>query len=278
MNQAVELLKNVIRFVCPGGLLRLYGELTFGGNRYLGNYDSFAAARHACSGYDSELIIQKVTDATREVLAGHAVFERDSVLFYQEEYNWPLVAALLSIAAERQNRLTVLDFGGSLGSTFWQNRKLLSHLHEINWCIIEQPKFVAAGKQLLPGGPIQFYPSLAEFYQTRSADVVLFSSVLQYLEQPYEIIAQAVRQQPPHIILDRLAVIDGDHDRLSRQIVDRSIYPGSYPAWFFVEKNILNAFAGYEIVARYPALTKDFHIESPAANASDNGYWLKKKS
>ncbi len=60
--------------------------------------------------------------ATRKVVAGEAVYERDSVVFDHLEYAWPLLACLLQIAAERRS-LRVIDFGGSLGSSWRQNRR-----------------------------------------------------------------------------------------------------------------------------------------------------------
>ena len=56
------------------------------------------------------------------------VYERDSVLFDTIRYSWPLLSDLLRAASEDQNHLSVLDFGGSLGSSYYQNRVFLSHL------------------------------------------------------------------------------------------------------------------------------------------------------
>ena len=80
-----------------------------------GNYKTWQAALDNSSGYDSDLILQKVKDATLKVKKGEAVYERDSVLFDEIEYSWPLLSGLMLAAAKRNGELNVLDFGGSLG-------------------------------------------------------------------------------------------------------------------------------------------------------------------
>ena len=70
-------------------------------------------------------ILDKVLAATLKVKQGQAVFERDSVLFDEIEYSWPLLAGLMWAAASNGGKLNVLDFGGALGSSYYQNRKFL---------------------------------------------------------------------------------------------------------------------------------------------------------
>jgi putative methyltransferase (TIGR04325 family) len=57
----------------------------------------------------------------------------------------------------------------------------------------------------------------------------------------------------PHILLDRMAFLKRDADRLTVQKVPASIYPASYPAWFFSESRLQAEFtnAGYVLVADF---------------------------
>ena len=117
-------------------------------NRYVGNFKSWEDASQCCQkGYDDDIILDKVRVATREVVAGRAAFERDSVLFYHAEYNWPLLTALWRLRAQCHNGIGVLDFGGALGSTYWQNRKMFDGIGRLRWCVVEQPKTVACGQE-----------------------------------------------------------------------------------------------------------------------------------
>src|SRR6266702_290349 len=85
---------------------------------YFGNYSGYDKACQASTGYDSDLILERVRDALLKVKSGEAVYERDSVLFDEVQYSWPLLAGLLWIASCNGNRLHLLDFGGSLGSSY----------------------------------------------------------------------------------------------------------------------------------------------------------------
>ena len=62
---------------------------------------------------------------------------------------------------------------------------------------------------------------------------MLLSSVLQYLESPYDVLAQVLALPCDHVIIDRTPFWDGPSDRLCVQTVPPSIYAASYPSWVF---------------------------------------------
>jgi putative methyltransferase (TIGR04325 family) len=103
-----------------------------------GDYADWASARAAAKGYDAANILEIQRASMRKVRDGAALYERDSVVFDKVEYFFPTLAALLLIAARNGNRLSVLDFGGALGGSYYQNRGLLSHLESLSWHVVEQ--------------------------------------------------------------------------------------------------------------------------------------------
>jgi putative methyltransferase (TIGR04325 family) len=90
------------------------------GLRFSDASGDWAETTRRSKGYAAELIVDAVARATREVVAGRAAFERDSVLFDTPDFRYPIVAALLRAAAQNNGHLEVVDFGGSLGSTYRQ--------------------------------------------------------------------------------------------------------------------------------------------------------------
>ncbi len=60
-----------------------------------------------------------------KVKRGEAVYERDSIVLEKFQYSWPLTSGLLYAATMSNSKLNVLDFGGSLGSSYYQNRNYL---------------------------------------------------------------------------------------------------------------------------------------------------------
>jgi putative methyltransferase (TIGR04325 family) len=66
-----------------------------------------------------------------------------------------------------------------------------------------------------------------------------------------------------HVIIDRTAFLANDRERLTVQHVPDSIYPASYPAWFFSETKFTAAIesAGYSLTADFPSTVDDYSPE-----------------
>jgi len=225
---------------------------------WFGDYDSWDSAQKECGGYDDEAILSKVKDALLNVKNGQAVYERDSVIFDKIQYAWPVLAGLLRAAAENQNQLSVLDFGGSLGSSYFQNRSFLGGLNCLNWSIVEQMHFVKCGRHYFENDELNFYKNFHQCIDEKHPDVLIASSVLQYLEKPYEILQTFANSKIKWIIFDRTAfLISNDKDRLTIQIVPPDIYNASYPAWFFNKQRFLQSFSdSYDLIAEFDCMDK----------------------
>jgi putative methyltransferase (TIGR04325 family) len=81
-------------------------------------------------------------------------------------------------------------------------------------------------------------------------DVIILSSVLQYLENPYELILQIIKNKIPWIFIDRTPFSMKEHDQIAKQVVNPKIYSASYPAWIFSESKFLNCIRNdYDIIS-----------------------------
>lgn len=217
-----------------------------------GNYATWQEAQARCEGYAQEAILEKVREAVLKVKHGQAAYERDSVIFDRIQYSWPLLATLLHVGTQNQNTLHVLDFGGSLGSTYFQNRQMLAGLREIKWSVVEQPHFVEAGTKEIADESLRFFSDFEQAYAETQPQVLLLSSVLQYLEKPYQQIDFFLQFQFDYIIIDRTAFINTPNDRLTIQRVPEKIYKASYPAWFFNKGKLIFRFLErYELVDEF---------------------------
>ncbi len=224
---------------------------------YSGPYASWKEARQASSGYDSAAILGKVKKAMLAVKQGKAVYERDSVLFDKPEYSWPLLTALL-LAGSHDKRLDVIDFGGSLGGTYYTYRSFLGRFPLLKWRIIEQPKFVAVGKQNFADDILSFHQSITPSVKKDRPNVLLLSGVLPYLEKPYEILEGLLKDSDfSVVVIDRTNVSTGE-DWLSVLTVPPAIFEASYPCWFFNKNKILEIFKlhGYELLSEFDPIDK----------------------
>ena len=205
--------------------------VTFGGD-----YSSWSEASAAATGYDSEEILARVAAATRSVVSGEATYERDSAVFDHIEYSWPVLACLLRVAVEMQS-LRVVDFGGSLGSSWRQNRRFLDGLDiPLKWRVVEQEQFVSLGREEFTTDVLGFDRTITEAANA-GADVVLFSSSLCYVDDPTRFLREAA-SAAPYMIIDRLPVVPGSRERIALQSVSEPIYNATYPVRIFARAQL----------------------------------------
>ncbi len=249
--------KDIIRAWVPPVLMKLRpGSIDKNAKRaqdFSGEYASWEAAQAACSGYDDSTILEQCKNALLKVKHGEFAYERDGVLFENIQYNWPLLTGLQKTALEHGGDLSVLDFGGSLGSSYFQNRAFLAGLKSLSWSIVEQKHFVNCGKENFEHEHLAFYYSIADCLARKKPNVVLLSGVLQYLEKPYQWLAQLNSMSLPYIILDRTSFVHHSNEILTKQQVPGSMYEASYPAWFLMEKKVTEALTDYDVLMEFPS-------------------------
>ena len=249
-------LKRTLKTLAPPLLLDHIQVLTGTKIRFTGDFKSWSEAEAASGGYSTPAILEQTIKAARRVKSGMAAFERDGVAFKEMEYNFPLAWALMRTAA-RCGKLHVLDFGGSLGSSYFQSRTLVRSSLDLRWAIVDQLAHVEAGKKEFANTELSFHTTIDEACQDHRFDALLLSGVIQCLSDPYGFLEDVLNRRIPSIILDRTPFMVDGTNRLTIERVPRRIYRASYPAWFFCEKQVLSKFAKhYDQVATWPALDK----------------------
>ncbi len=239
-------LKAILKQVTPPVILSLakkfYYRYSSTGYGLTGNYSSWEQAVAESSGYDAQSILEKTKLALLKVKDQQAVYERDSVLFDEVDYSWSLLAGLMWVAARHGGKLNVLDFGGSLGSTYYQNRKFLAALSQVRWNIVEQLHYVETGKACFEDNSLRFYPTIPACLSESRPDIILLSGVLQYLKSPYSILKQVMEIPADLILIDRTPFWSGKEDRVFIQRVPPEIYAASYPIWVFSMERFFSIF------------------------------------
>jgi len=245
-------LLDFVKIITPPLLINIYQSLRLRPNGLHGDLHSWNEASSASTGYDQSIILEKTKTALLKIKNGEAVYERDSVLFDRIQYSWPVLSGLLLAAASDNGKLDVLDFGGSLGSSYFQNRHFLSSVGTVRWNIIEQPDHVAAGRAHFENDDLKFYTSIVDCLMETQPNVALLSSVLQYLEHPYVVLDQIQNISCDVVIIDRTPFWNGPEDRLCVQTVPPDIYPASYPSWIFSRKRFYDHFQhNWQVLAEF---------------------------
>lgn len=262
MGHHVQSFKDIIKNCLPPIIIKAIRKQKKNRIRFSGNYSNWRSASEKSTGYDDNDILQKVLSSTLQVINGNAAFERDSVTFNTPEHSWPLIATLTKTAAKSKGYLDVLDFGGSLGSSYFQNIKFIKNLPYVKWNIVEQAHFVKAGQDHVQNKSLSFYPSIERCLLENRPNAIVFSSVLQYLEKPENILKEIDLINAESLIVDRTPVSDQMEDRIVIQHVPPQIYKASYPMRIFSKRKLIDLLKDkWELIAETNCMDGNYTVE-----------------
>jgi putative methyltransferase (TIGR04325 family) len=249
-------MKNILKSILPPIFINVIRKLKSSKYGWQGDYSSWDEAKTASTGYETDEILNKVRNSLLKVKKGEAVYERDSVLFDEIEYSWPLLSGLMFIAAKSGGILKVLDFGGSLGSTYFQNKKFLDKLINVSWNIVEQKHFVRVGKTDFQDKHLHFYYDVKTCKEENNPNTLVLSSVLQYIKEPYKLLDDILKYGFDYILVDRTPFSTQNKDKIKLQIVPPNIYKASYPCYFFDQDYFERYFVSkqYKLIEIFDAL------------------------
>jgi len=217
-------------------------------------YYDWEVAESRASGYESKDILDKNLNAALKVRSGQFSFERDSVLFQEPQYVYPLVCGLIIAQQLEKQNLIVLDYGGSLGSLYFQHSNIINRIENLSWNILEQPHFVSTGKEHLEDKRLKFFDNIEEFHCKNKINLLVLSSVLQYLQDPYEVLNNLMKLKPDVIVIDRTSFLkNSTREHLRIQNNPTNICKSSYPCWFLLREKLEDKITsfGYEIESRH---------------------------
>jgi putative methyltransferase (TIGR04325 family) len=255
-------LRSLAKEILPPRLARAYRDHFGGGVRFSGNFQSWKAAMAASGGYGTQKIFERTRDAALKVKRGEAAYDRDAVVFDRVQFSFPVIAAMLKAALDRGGSLAVLDFGGSLGTSYRQLKTFVPSLPRLKWNIVEQQQFVDCGREIFQNEELAFHSSIKSAAQL-PPDVVLLSGVLQYLEDPYELIEQCKSLAARYIVIDRTTIIDLSSDVLTVQHVPPTIVESSYPCWILSRDRVRRTLeTSYQVVSEFEDSTDSWYCSA----------------
>ncbi|MEA2112492.1 MAG: methyltransferase, TIGR04325 family [Patescibacteria group bacterium] len=246
---------------------------------FFGNYKTWKEALKRSGGYDDEKILEKVKESLLKIKNREAVYERDSFLFNKTQYSWPITTSLLWVKSQNNDdTLNIIDFGGSLGSSYYQNKKFLDYIKNLRWNIIEQKNFVQCGKEYFQDNQLKFYKNIDDCLKETKPDTILISSTIQYLENPYKFLQKIINYNFKFIIFDRTTFLKKNSgERITIQKVSPKIYDASYPTWFLNEQKFLEILNNkYNLIEDFLSLPNEI-ILGDKTKAVEKGFIFKRK-
>ena len=240
-KQLLKIIKTIYRIVNPPAVT------------WTGDYANWQLAGESSRGYSGNEIADQAFNATLKAINGSAAYARDGVCFEIAEYNWQLVALVYRLSLKLGRNIRVLDFGGAFGDSFIQNLSLIGG-PVASWTVVEQDSMHTRAKELPFVEKLAFetLPNIKK----NEVDLILLSSVLQYLSEPDGIIRKLVGLNAHGILVDRTGFVPNDRkiDRITKQSVRPPIYNATYPCRFFEKSRFITQFRPYKPAVEWNAL------------------------
>ncbi len=229
-----------------------------------GSYPDWEAAARACRKISLEGQRRAYERALGEVLDGRALFERDSLLQHQPVTCWPLMLALRDLQARGTLQPTILDYGGGLGSVYFQHRAWWSADRPVTWNVVELPEIAATGQRLVQDSQLRFFDSLEEVVHQQPPDLILAAGIMPMVPSPEALLDTLASLGASWVFLDRIPVTHRQGQTLiTRQVVPRCIYESESPFWFFDESSLLQM------------LSSRFRIVGQSLSECDDLVWVE---
>ncbi|HXQ13473.1 MAG TPA: methyltransferase, TIGR04325 family [Caulobacteraceae bacterium] len=224
-----------------------------------GPLGSWEAAAERASGWDSPGIVEQALEAALKVRDGAAAFERDSVARGSIIYSPTILAALL-LAADRYRALNIIDFGGGLGSNYFQNLRLISALSAVptSWNVVERAPLARLGVEQFQTAQLRFHEDLNAVRLEHP--VLLFTGSLQYVADAFALLEQ-VLDLTDIIALDRVLVWgEPEHAFFVQRLDARRFGPVTLPTWCFAKDALIDWFAahGFRLVEHFVGAPRRF--------------------
>ena len=104
---------------------------------------------------------------------------------------------------------SVFDWGGHIGVSYYSYAKYLNFSDELCWCVADVPQIIKAGAELARARGATALRFTQDIADADGFDILLVNGVLQYVEKPLSESLAALRQRPPHLLINKVPLYDG---------------------------------------------------------------------
>ncbi len=152
-------------------------------------------------------------------------------------------------SAQLQTTIRVLDIGGGLGEYFFLLEKIVPSL-TVHWTIVETSAVCELAIRSVPAQTNLVWTDSVD-HAEGNFDIVLMSSVIQYVENPYELLNIGI-EKSNFLILNRCPLTESKKGVVCIQRPGFFESKGSYPVHMLSEAQLINHLRGQgEILSRW---------------------------
>ncbi|MDQ2899557.1 MAG: TIGR04325 family methyltransferase [Acidobacteriota bacterium] len=144
--------------------------------------------------------------------------------------------------------MSVFDFGGYVGISYYSYKKYLNYLENLRWQVYDVPAVTRAGEELAARNQPSGLRFTNAFEDASDADILLACGSLQFVETPLSEKLVGLRQKPKHILLNKLPLYRG-----KTFVTLQNMGPAVCPYYVFNDEEFIGSIrdSGYDLVDRW---------------------------
>jgi putative methyltransferase (TIGR04325 family) len=226
---------------------------------WFGEYETWEDAKKKSLGYEQNYILDKKINTFLRIKSNESVYELDTLLYNEPILNFQLLYVLSYISLEQSPELTIIDFGGSLGSAYYWVKNLLPKKIKYNWFIIEQKHIVKAGQEQFEKANLKFIENFEAYHvnNLKMPDLLVLCGALQCIESNAFIFDEIEKHKYPYVFIDRTPFFDDveKEESITIQKIPAHYYEQetTFPCRIFNLKTLITKLENYELIFNSPS-------------------------
>jgi putative methyltransferase (TIGR04325 family) len=231
-DACLPLLRRLDRFETLRTLRELDHQRRVTGNLFRGIYRTFAEA------------LAEVDSPSRMVGYDHdalgAIYRERTQHVYPADY-----PVLYWMSKPFREKPRVFDFGGHIGIAYYAYRSHLGYPADVDWKVLDVPAVLRAGEDYARTRESTGLSFTDDFTKASGYHLLMSAGALQYVEQPFSQMLAGLVEPPPHLVLNKLPLFDGE-TFVTVQDTGMSLHP----YWIFSREEFIGSITrmGYTLV------------------------------
>lgn len=227
-------------------------------NIWEGIYDSFDQCPVRGKGFESDRWVRQETERINKLLQATTIDRAiPSVVSYRMNL-LPFLSVTTAVNS-KNNKVTILDFGGGLGLTYIAVTAACVNQSIIDYHIVESKHICRAGRECFKGNThIHFYDHLPE--GIRDVDIVCLCSSIQYVKDWQGLLQGVAKYTPDYVLLADVPAGD-----IPTYATIQNYYESKIPYWFFDVNDIIHVMSllNFDLVFKSACNLKYLGKEQP---------------
>jgi putative methyltransferase (TIGR04325 family) len=119
-------------------------------------------------------------------------------------------ATLFSLSRLMREGISLIDYGGSIGLTYYRYTRFMSLPANARWIVVEVPKIVAEGRRVAAREAAVGLEFETAIEAAPVCDILFSAGSLQFIEPSVPGLLEMRKSKPPHVILNKVPLTPGE--------------------------------------------------------------------